>query len=144
MPRPVQSTGRADTPVIPEDWETAHAVVAARAQRGFIALRRPGFVQHWDQDTEQMVTTPRPPYAVDVTARIQQLTGTRRQTVVSADDSETVVDHLIQIPWVLEEPLPGDVVTVTEGDPAGGVLVVMATGSGTERFTRDLWCTRTT
>ena len=143
-PRPRQATGRPGTPVIPARWETGHAHVVAGSLRGRVALTDPArATQQWVDD--QWTTVPAAPYATEVPARIQRLTAQSR-TVITADDQELVVDHLVVVPWGMAEIRAGHLVAVTGStDPAlvGQVLRVEYVALGTERFERDLFCTLT-
>ena len=143
-PRPRQATGRPGTPVIPADWETAHAHVVHAALRGRVALTDPAApTQEWVDD--QWITTPATPYASEVPARVQRLAAQSR-TVVTADDQELVVDHLVVVPWGMAEVSAGHLVTVTASTDSalvGQVLRVEYVAYGTERFERDLFATLT-
>lgn len=145
MPRPAQSTGRAGTPVIPENWEAAHAIVAARAMRGEVELRHAGTAQTWSETDEQMIAVPTDPYFTGP-ARVQALTAQARR-IVTADDAELEVDYLIAVPLLLaDDAREGDVVTVTGSHDAalsGRTLLVRIVEVGTERFERDLFCSLT-
>lgn len=145
-PRPRQATGRPGTAIIPKRWETAHAAVLVGALRGRVSLADPdaaGGEPVWEND--QWVTTPAGPYATAVPARVQRLAGQAR-TVVTAEDNEVVVDHLVQVPADVADVREGHLVTVTDAtDPqlVDQVMRVEHVAVGTERFTRDLFCTLT-
>lgn len=145
MPRPLQSTGRPGTPVIPENWETAPAAIVQRAMRGEVELRQPGSTQSWSDANEAMVSVPKAPYYSGV-ARIQNLAGQGRGRVVTAEDAEMVADYLVTVPLAVDGASEGDLVKVVDahdGALVGRVLVVRLIEYGTERFERDLFCTLT-
>lgn len=144
-PRP-QHTGRPGSRVIPTDWHVAPAAVLATTRRGVVSLRHAGFTQEWSDAEEAMVSVPLAPYAADVSARVQALTG-QGQRVVVAEDPELVVDYLVVVDAAVDAVVEGDLVTVTSsGDAAldGVDLRVARVARGTERFERDLFCTFTT
>ena len=130
--------------MIPSDWDTAHAVVVDGALRGRVSLTDPATAgQAWVDD--QWIAVPVPPYATDVPARVQRL-GAQARTVVTAEEQQVVVDHLVVVPWGMAEVRPGHQVTVTDAadpDLVGSVLRVEYVALGTERFERDLYCTLT-
>lgn len=140
MPRPRQATGRPGTEVIPRNWETAHRVVFERTMRGRVALRITGTRQNWTGTHNDLVDND--PYAADVPARIQALSGQAR-VIQLADDTETIADYLVAIP-AEHAPKAGHLVDVTaSGDAAltGRTLRIEKVATGTERFERDLFCT---
>lgn len=142
-PRPAQSTGRPGTPVIPTDWETAHRVVAAGTHRGQVSLRVPGTVQVFSDDEQAMVTTPAPPYATEVPARVLELNG-EANTIRTGEDTEIVVDFLVAIAADHDDVAAGHLVHVTAATDqllVGTTLRVQHVGRGTERFERHLFCT---
>jgi hypothetical protein len=138
-----QHTGRPGTAVIPSGWETAHRVVVERTMRGRVSLREPGSSgQTWSEADEAMVATPLAPYATDVPARIQALSGQAR-VVQLADDTEVIADYLVVVPaaQVVATGHLADVTTSGDPDLTGRTLRVEKVARGTERFERDLFCT---
>lgn len=145
MPRPRQATGRPRTPVIPAAWEDAHADVATRAKRARVTLTDPTDTGTPTWVDDQWVYGPATPYATDVPARVQRLARQDRD-VVTAEDDEVVVNYLVAVPWGLAEVSEGHLVTVTEATDdllVSHVLRVHHIALGSERFSRDLFCTLT-
>jgi hypothetical protein len=143
MPRPTQATGRPGTEVIPAAWETAHRVVANGTHRGRVSLRIPGTKQDWSDAEQAMVTVPIPPYATDVPARVLELNG-EAKTIRTGEDTEVVVDFLVNVTAERSDVATGHLVTVTGSTDAlltGTVLRIQHVGTGTERFERSLYCT---
>lgn len=156
MPRSVRSQGRPNTAVIPADWGASHAPVVTRAMRARVALRKPGTIPGgWDEALQQTVATPHPTYWAG-TARVQALSG-EAAVVVDADDVEQVADFLVQVPYdapasiaagdllTVVAPMPPDVAAdATDPAQVGSVWQVTTVRTGSERFTRDLYCSHTT
>jgi hypothetical protein len=137
-----QSTGRAGTAVIPATWETAHRVVLERTMRGRVSLRVPGPTQTWSDADQENNTTPIPPYATDVPARVLQLNG-EAKVIRTGEDTELVVDFLVAVSADRDDVATGHLVQVTDATDAllvGTTLSVQHVGVGTERFERDLYC----
>lgn len=106
--------------------------------RGRVSFRRSGSRQVWSEEDQQMVLLPWPPH-YEGPARVLALTGEARR-VVTADDTEIVVDYLFQISHDVNNVRPGQLVEVLEGDPSWqGTARVMQVVTGTERFTRDVF-----
>lgn len=144
-PRP-SHPGRPGTPVIPDGWEAAHRPVADASRRGLVQLRLPGYVsQGWSEEAGQVVSTPHPAYWTG-RARIVALAGQANRVVI-ADDPETVADYLVTIDAnTAAEIAEGHLVDVIDsGDHLldGRSLRVGQVVRGTERFSRDLFCTHT-
>jgi hypothetical protein len=133
-------TGSGRRAVIPADWDAAHRPVVEGSLRGRVALRVTGTRQVWTGTRNDLV--PNEPYAADIPARIQALSGQAR-VIQLADDTEVIVDYLVVIP-ARYAPKSGHLVDVTDsGDPAldGRALRIEKAVTGTERFERDLFCT---
>lgn len=139
-------TGSGRRAVIPKAWEPTHATVVEGALRGRVSIRRSGFSgEEWSDAEDAYVGVPLAPYATNVPARVQRLSAQTRD-VIAADDDETIVDHLVVIPWDMAEVETGHLVTITETTDdqlRDVVLRVHTVGLGTERFERDLFCTLT-
>lgn len=128
--------------MIPADWETSHRVVAEGTMRGRVSLREPGTQQVWSDADQQNNIVPIAPYATNVPARIQALSGQAR-VVQLADDTEVIADYLVVVPanQVAETGHLVDVTASTDPDLTGRSLRVEKVVRGTERFERDLFCT---
>lgn len=135
-------TGSGRRPVIPDDWETSHRVVAEGTMRGRVALREPGTQQDWKPELEQNIAVPLDPYATDVPARVLALSGQAR-VVQLADDTEVIADYLVAIPasYVVASGHLVDITATGDPDLTGRSLRVEKVVRGTERFERDLFCT---
>lgn len=142
MPRATHAQGRPGTAVIPADWAATHAVPAQKTMVGATAsLRKPGTVQDWSDDLEQMVAVPKTPYAVDQPCRALALSQVATEAV-TAEDPETVADYLIVVPAALA-PAEKDLITITcPTDPLldGRVLEIQQVIRGSVRWERDLFC----
>lgn len=135
-------TGSGRSSSMHADWATHHQTVVLGTLRGRVSIRLPGGTQGWSDAAQQNVLTPHAPYAADVPARVQALSGEAR-TVQLADDTEVIADYLVVIP-ADHVVAGGHLVDVTNSeDPAltGLTLRVEKAVLGTERFERDLFCT---
>lgn len=146
MPRPQRSQGRPGTRVIPKDWETSHAVVAAKSMTATIKFYPPitdGSTPVMNDDfTYQPGPEIQPVY--DGAARIQVLNGQETQTLVADQDSVTT-GYLVVIDRDADGiPLGAIGVIQTVSDPTligTRTLIVRKIARGSLRFERDLWCT---
>jgi hypothetical protein len=134
--------------MFPAGWAAGLAPVVAKSQTATAVLRKPGTVQDWDDDLEQNVQVPRPPYAT-VPARIQVL-ATQARPVYTVGDREIVAQYLITVPLGAPEdgaavqPEELDLIAVSDtGDPVldGRTLLIAQVGRGSVLIERDLFCT---
>jgi hypothetical protein len=136
-------TGSGRRSVISAGWAAAHQPVAEGTMRGRVALREPGSSgEEWSDELEQNVAVPLPAYATDVLARIQALAGQAR-IIQFAGDEEVTADYLVTVP-AARVVVGGHLVDVTGADDpdlVGRTLRVEKAVRGTERFSRDLFCT---
>lgn len=146
MPRPNRSYGRPGTEVIPADWETSHAPIAAKTMTGVAALRLPGVTMAWSDAEQRTVPTPHAPYATGVPVRVQA----HRETAVDraadvADQTIEVAGYLVTLPRGdagADQIAPGHLIDITSSsDPlaAGVTFRVIELVLGTLRFERDVF-----
>ena len=130
---------------IPLGWSQHHAPVAAGGMNGRCRIYDPATAtKGWDGPTESVTLTRGTPVYDDVCRIEPALTA---DSVVQADDAQTVREYLVQIlfdaapvepDWVL---IPYQCINDAQLD--GQVLTVGDVQQGTERFTRDLMCSHT-
>lgn len=131
--------------MFPARWAAGLAPVVARSQTATAVLRKPGTVQAWDDDLEQNVQVPRPPYAT-TPARVQVL-ATQARPVITVGDREVIAQYLITVPLTAGaavQPEELDLIAVSDtGDPAldGRTLLIAQVGRGSVLIERDLFCT---
>lgn len=142
-------TGSGRAVVLPDDWAAHHAQVAEGLMtQATISLRKPGGTgSHFDAGVGHTVTTPFPPFAADVPARILALTEVRVPPADAVDDQIRIIGYRVSIPRGHAEAdlLPSAVITVItcDGDLLleGRELEVSDVVRGTHLFERDLICT---
>lgn len=132
-----------NTKAVPAGWSTHHAPVAAGGMNGKVRIYDPATATPgWDDATES-ATLDRGVAVYDGPCRIQAQDDAR--SVVQADDPESVRGYLIQVLFDAPDVEQGWTAVPYEvlNDPSlnGAEMVVGDVEHGTERFTRDLFCT---
>lgn len=135
-------TGSGRRSVIPTDWETHHAGVAAQTHTATVKISLPGGEPVFNEETKQ-TETPEATQAYDGTARIQleSATSDRAQT---ADDEVALRRYVISIDRGATGITPEHVVKVTacsDTDLVGRTLHIGAISHGSLRFETALHCT---
>lgn len=90
-------TGSGRRTVFPDDWEAARAPVLEQFMlEAVVNLRKPGGVPVWNDTTGMTDVTPYPPFALNVPADIQPITGGSPTGVV--DQQVWVLGYRIAVP----------------------------------------------
>ena len=142
-------TGSGRAVVIPDDWAASHAQVAAGFMTAAtVSLRKPGGTgSHFNAGTGRTETTPFPPFATNVPARILAMTEGQVPPTDAVDDQIRILGYRVSIPRSHAEVdlLPNAIVTVLtcDGDPllVGRELQVTDVVRGTHLFERDMFAT---
>lgn len=137
-----------NTRVIPEDWSTHHAPVAAGGMNALCQIFDPaGYARGWDEGTEQSTIVRGAP-AYDGPCRVQQLNQADGGEQAAQIDV-TTHEYLVQLQYVTAHLEQGwDVVVTSAVNDADLVawtaarpMVISDFQHGSERFTRDIVCT---
>lgn len=147
MPRTTRAQGRPGTKVIPDIWESSHAVVVGKTRTAEITI----FGRNTD-DAEPVMNADFTydagnPAATLYTgpARIQSLGSALDSQVLAADQAVATSGYLIVIDRDADNIPVGSIVQVTAStDPTLTTdrrLVVRKIARGSLRWERDLWCT---
>lgn len=142
MPRPSNALGRPGTPVIPMNWEAAHAPVAAKTHTGTCQIHAPASTPTIGDDLSYEAPTEPTTPLYDGGCRIQKLTVGDAMTTLG-DQALVRTRYLVSLDRVAAGIPVGAVVDITNSndpDLNAGTLTVAQTTGGTLRFERDLIC----
>lgn len=146
MPRPTRAHGRPGTPTMPASWAASHRPVLDGTRRAAISVRADATTQTWDDEGQEMVSTPALPHFTG-TCRVQAL-GNQARTRIAVGDPETTADYLITTDVTDTnadaQPAEQQLATVTgTGDPLldGRTLRIVQVSRGTDLFERYLFAT---